>query len=185
VDNWPDQKIKNHAVFYIEQRSIEPATWRFTLIGAAHPEVSERVVMQEGELPLVSCFLSEASWYFFTTRRILGIYGGQRFELTPTEILEYHPGNFKAYGLGETLVMRLALSGGSDMQLEYETGIASMAPIQCIQFWKLKYPVLDKLRFDPRGQSFCPQCGEPLRTTEAQQCFHCGTDWHGTPSVEN
>jgi hypothetical protein len=24
----------------------------------------------------------------------------------------------------------------------------------------------------------CPKCGEPLRTSKAQQCFHCGADWH-------
>lgn len=24
----------------------------------------------------------------------------------------------------------------------------------------------------------CPQCGELLRTSKAQQCFECGADWH-------
>jgi hypothetical protein len=24
----------------------------------------------------------------------------------------------------------------------------------------------------------CPTCGASLRTMEAQQCFHCGADWH-------
>lgn len=27
----------------------------------------------------------------------------------------------------------------------------------------------------------CPLCGEPLRTSRAQQCPHCGADWHGKP----
>lgn len=26
----------------------------------------------------------------------------------------------------------------------------------------------------------CPNCGRWLRTPKAQQCFHCGSDWHGT-----
>ena len=24
----------------------------------------------------------------------------------------------------------------------------------------------------------CPECGKNLRTARAQQCFHCGADWH-------
>lgn len=24
----------------------------------------------------------------------------------------------------------------------------------------------------------CPECGEPLRTSKARQCFNCGADWH-------
>jgi hypothetical protein len=29
----------------------------------------------------------------------------------------------------------------------------------------------------------CPECGKPLRTAQAQQCFHCGADWHGKSSL--
>jgi len=32
---------------------------------------------------------------------------------------------------------------------------------------------------DPRKKPApCPHCGEPLRTALAQQCRHCGADWH-------
>jgi len=24
----------------------------------------------------------------------------------------------------------------------------------------------------------CPKCGQPMRTAKAQQCLHCGADWH-------
>lgn len=24
----------------------------------------------------------------------------------------------------------------------------------------------------------CPECGKPLRSAKASQCFHCGADWH-------
>jgi hypothetical protein len=24
----------------------------------------------------------------------------------------------------------------------------------------------------------CPECGKPLRTSRAKQCFECGADWH-------
>jgi hypothetical protein len=29
----------------------------------------------------------------------------------------------------------------------------------------------------------CPNCGEPLRTFVAQQCFKCGADWHISTKV--
>ena len=151
---------------------MDPATWRFTLIGAVHPTVAERVAMQEGELPIVSSLISDESWYLFTTRRILGTYGGQRYEAAPADIIKYRVGNFKGYGHEETDIMRLMFPDGSELELEYETGRASMAPIHYCLFWRLKYPVLDKLRFDPRlGSPSCPECGKPLRTDEARQCF--------------
>lgn len=28
------------------------------------------------------------------------------------------------------------------------------------------------------GNPPCPECGEPLMTPKAQQCFACGADWH-------
>jgi hypothetical protein len=28
----------------------------------------------------------------------------------------------------------------------------------------------------------CPFCGQPLRTSRAQLCVHCGADWHGDPA---
>jgi len=29
-----------------------------------------------------------------------------------------------------------------------------------------------------KGTALCPYCGKALRTAKAQQCFHCGKDWH-------
>ena len=43
-------------------------------------------------------------------------------------------------------------------------------------------PMRAKPQLDPQPQpAACPHCGRRLRTAEAQQCFHCGADWHGTP----
>jgi hypothetical protein len=29
-----------------------------------------------------------------------------------------------------------------------------------------------------KGNMPCPQCGKPLRSNQARQCFSCGADWH-------
>lgn len=157
---------------------MNPVNWRFTLINSIHPAVSERIRMQSGELPIVSCYISDRSWYLFTTRRTVGAYGGQQVEVVPTCVHDYHFGNFKGYHGEETNVMTLVSAEGREVQLEYETGAASMAPIHYLLFWRTKYRVLDKLRFPPR----CPYCGKLLRTLLAQQCLHCGADWHGKES---
>ena len=75
--------------------------------------------------------------------------------------------------------MTLKFSEGHHIQLEFETGKASMAPIYYMLFWRRKYPILNKLSSDPRHPSClnCPYCGELLRTSEARQCLHCGADW--------
>ena len=72
MGDWPDEKIRSTALFYIEKHLMEPATWPYTLVGKSHAEVASRAELQPGELPLVSFFLSEESWYLLTTRRILG-----------------------------------------------------------------------------------------------------------------
>jgi hypothetical protein len=176
MTDWPDKKIRTVAQWYIEKASMDPATWRFTLIGTVHPAVSERITMQEGELPLVSCFFSDANWYLFTTRRMLGSYRSQQVAVVPTEIVEEKFGNFKGYRGEETNLLTLTLPDGRTMQLEYETGKASMAPIYYVRFWKIKYPVLDKLLSD---DPHCPYCGKLLRRLGAQRCRHCGADWRG------
>ena len=30
----------------------------------------------------------------------------------------------------------------------------------------------------------CPFCGNPLKTSRAQLCLHCGQDWHGDPALD-
>lgn len=149
MSDWPDQKIRSIAVSMILRASKVPATWRFTWIDRVHPAVSEKVVLWEEELPIVSCFISEVSWYVLTTRRILGFYSGQRYEAVPNQILDTYFGDFKGTAGQETELMRLKVPGGVALQLEYETGKASMAPIYYLRFWKYKYPILDRLRPDP------------------------------------
>jgi hypothetical protein len=62
------------------------------------------------------------------------------------DVLEDRFGNFKGHGGKQTEVMTLVLADGREVRLEYETSLASMAPIYYLRYWKVKYPVLDMLR---------------------------------------
>jgi hypothetical protein len=146
MTDWPDEKIRFIALWSIRKPSMDPAAWRWTRLGDPHPEVLRYVQLQAGELPIVSFFRSESSWYLFTTRRILGSYLGQAVELAALDVVEDRFGNFKGHGGREIEVMALLTSSGSEVKLEYETFTASMAPIYYLMFWKRKYPILDKLK---------------------------------------
>ncbi len=44
------------------------------------------------------------------------------------------------------------------------------------------FDLLPEWWFDPRKKPTpCPHCGKNLRTALAQQCRHCGADWHSEP----
>ena len=145
MTDWPDHKIRSTALFYIEKTLMDRSSWRWSLIGEAHEGLSERVEFQPGELPVVSFFLSELSWYLLSTRRIVGSYAGQKCDVAVLDVLEGRFPNFKGYGDKYTEVMTLHISDGRDVKLEYETGAASMAPIYYFRYWKIKFPILDKL----------------------------------------
>lgn len=41
------------------------------------------------------------------------------------------------------------------------------------------FDLLPEWWFDPKKKPTpCPHCGKNLRTAHAQQCRHCGADWH-------
>jgi hypothetical protein len=145
----PDEKIHSTALWYIRKHSMDPSAWRWTRLGEAHPEVLRFVGLQLGELPVVSFFRSEASWYLFTSRRVLGHFSGQAVEAAAVDVVSDRFGNFKGYGGRETEVMSLQLSNGVEVSLEYETFKASMAPIYYMMYWQRKYPILDKLKAEP------------------------------------
>jgi len=144
--DWPDEKIRFTALWYIRKHSMDPAAWCWTRLGEPHPEVLHFVDLQAGELPIVSFFRSERSWYLFTTRRILGRYSDKTVAVAPLDVVKDRFGNFKGYGGRETEVMTLQVSDGSEISLEFETSKASMAPIYYMMYWQRKYPVLDKLK---------------------------------------
>ena len=150
MSEWPDAKIRSTALWYIGKHVMDPMSWRFTLVGDAHPEVSARARLGVEERPLVSFFLSEASWYLLSTRRVLGSYSGREVAVAALDVLEDHFCDFKGHGGAQVEVMTLRLASGLDSCLQYETGRAAMAPIYYFGYWKTKYPILDKLKTDPR-----------------------------------
>lgn len=149
MSDWPDGKIRSTALWYIGKHTTTAPTWRYTLLDGAHRDVLPRVQLRPGELPLVSSFFSEASWYLLTTRRVIGSYAARTVDVTAVSVLDARFGNFKGYGGAQLEIMRLQLAGGDEVGLQYETGRASMAPIYYFLYWKIKYPVLDKLKADP------------------------------------
>jgi hypothetical protein len=96
---------------------MDPTTWRYTLVGDAQPEVLTRAELQLGETPLVSCFFSEMSWYVFTTRRVVGGYGGRAVDAAALDVLKNRFRNFKGYGGTELEVMRLRFASGIEAAL--------------------------------------------------------------------
>ncbi len=151
--DWPDEKIRNNASWYIQKHSTDPESWRYTHISRGHPEVRKRCGLQLGELVIVTSFISDASWYALTSRRIIGLYRGKLSDLQAVDVIEDKFRNFKGYRGVETEIMTLRRTGQPDTQLEYETGKASMAPMYYFRFWAIKYPVLDKLRHDPNTRN--------------------------------
>lgn len=149
MGEWPDVKIRSTALWYITKHTMDPPTWRYTLVGEAHPDIVRRTRLESGELPLVSFYLSEASSFVLTTRRVVGTYAGKRVDAAAISVLDDRFGNFKGYGDAELEVMKLRLASGHEAVLEYETGRASMASIYYFRYWRIKYPVLDKLKAEP------------------------------------
>jgi len=151
MDDWPDTKIRNNAVWYIRKHAMDPESWRYTRLAEHHPEIVHRSGLQSGELPIVTSHISDSSWYALTTRRIIGTYDGCDINCAATDISEDRFGNFKGYGDAQTEKMILVRTGLPDLRLEYETSKASMAPIYYFRFWSIKYPILDKLKDDPNA----------------------------------
>lgn len=149
MSEWPDAKIRSTALWYIGKHTMAPPTWRCTLVGVAHPEVLGRAELEPCELPLVSFLFSKSSWYLLTTRRVVGEYSGRQVRVAALDVLENRFGNFKGYGGAELEVMTLRLTGGHEVALQYETDRAAMAPIYYFGYWKIKYPILDKLKAEP------------------------------------
>jgi hypothetical protein len=144
--NWPHKKIKEHCVKYIHKPSMEMDEWIFTKVDNIHQEITNIVKFNEFEVPIVSCFINDSSWYILTSERVIGAYSDSQVEERTENIADTKFGNFKGNRSKKTEIMLLSFNNGKESRLEYETGYASMAPIYYFRFWKIKFPIIDKLK---------------------------------------
>jgi hypothetical protein len=127
-----DERICDVCIASIRRHSMAPEDWAHTKIGVLHDEILEDVALAPSELVLVSCFISTASWYAITTRRIVGAYYGRKSDVSAAKITDDNFGNFKGYGQMAREVMTIRSLDTGEIRFEYETGNASMAPIYAL-----------------------------------------------------
>lgn len=149
MNEWPDAKIRETALWYIHKHAMAPASWRYTRLGDAHPEVLPLVTLASGESPLVSFFLADTTWSLLTTRRVFGAYAGQGVDIAVLDVRANRFDDPKGSRGAALEVVTLDLARGGKAALQYETGRASMAPIYYFRYWVIKYPFLDTLKADP------------------------------------
>jgi hypothetical protein len=142
---------------------MDPEEWRFTVIGALHPSLADHLSLAAGELVLASAFFSAASWYAFTTRRIVSHFQSTLQSLDPSQGIRAEFGNFKGYSGGDNSRLGAvpreaatitAASSGAELHFEYETGKASMAPIYAAMYWIRKHRFFDKLITSSERESY-------------------------------
>ena len=141
-----DEKIHDIAVAMIRRKSISPEEWQFTCIGGLHRFFAAEISVLPGELVVASAIVSPDNWYVFTTRRLVSCFQGQRSEAKLSNLQTFEYGNFKGYGAKPTEVATAKFFDGSEVQIKYETGKASMAPIYAARYWQQKNPSLEKLK---------------------------------------
>jgi hypothetical protein len=145
-----DERIQEIALHLIRKASMKPESWRVTAIGAVRPGLPE---LKDGELPLVSASFPEGDWYLWSSRRMISVCDGVSQEMSSEEVAKAEFGNFKGSlsclsDLNAPMETAIAtIHGRSEgcLKFRYELGYASMGPIQCHKFWKLKYPIIDRL----------------------------------------
>ncbi len=163
MSDWPHQKIRNIAMWYINKHAMEPSTWAYTRLTGHSKELTGRAKLNTGELPIVTCQTATDSWYVFTTYRVIAEHAGHRINTPATQVELGSLGDFKGHDGARTRQVSLVLSGCDSKTIEYETGRASIAPFYYFTFWGIKYPILDKLKFDPSEGRARP-CNEGRRS---------------------
>lgn len=154
-----DVKIRNNADWYIRKHSMKLEAWRYTRLNDHHNKLVEHLDSGDGELPVVTSYVSEQSWYILSTRRVISFVNGKRGDVPASETETSGYGNFKGYGNQRTERMTLQSQHLPAASLEFETGYASMAPIYYFRFWAIRYPIIDKLYHDPYTKT---RSGQPF-----------------------
>ena len=129
-----DEDVATICLASIRRHGMDVASWKLTILDAMHDELRGHVMLAENESPIVSFFLSAESWYVMTTRRVIGRHRSAFHDLPTWQILSCEFGDFKGNSGAPTVTMRLQAANRDDVELQYETGKASMAPIDAIGF---------------------------------------------------
>jgi hypothetical protein len=158
-----DEAIWIAATWYIRKHCMHEGKWRYTRLLALGSPTSSKVVLARGELGIVSCEISQESWYFMTSRRLTGQCKHMRFDAQALDIDEWKWGDFKTGRTCEAIReegwgplnlepkvgdAKIRCRSGVEHSFQYETGHASMAPIYYAHFWTVKYPALQALNID-------------------------------------
>ena len=133
-----DSDVADIVLASIRRHSMHIDQWRWTKVGKIHQELDSVVQLLEAELPLVSYYASHASWYVVSTRRVLWCFRGATHAIPAHQISESKFGNFKGHGGLEREIMVLVIADGRKLELEYETGYASMGAIYGIDVLRRK-----------------------------------------------
>ena len=135
-----DKELHSRAMHYIEGHCIEPERWKYTLLRKLPQKASDFVQMEAEELPLVSAFFHEESWYAFTTKLLYTHNQAGSNSIDLRRPFSYSLGDFKGNSGPERDICSIELENGEVTHFHYETGKASMAPIYALRFWLIKYP---------------------------------------------
>jgi hypothetical protein len=149
-----DERIYDIAVPYILKGVLNRDEWPYTNIGKFHPSLVGHLLLNDGELMLLSAFFSNESWYAFTTRRIVSKFRGVVQEVNPARGVKADFPNLKGCPpddcnrvgvIPRDVATITSRDSGATIQFEYETWEASSLPSKAVQFWEVKHPVLGKL----------------------------------------
>jgi hypothetical protein len=140
-----DEAIRIAATWYIRKNCMHEDRWRYTRLLAVNSLPSSKVALEPGELGVVSCEVSEESWCFMTSRRLIGQRNQLRFEVQALDVDEWKWGDFKTGLEPQVGDAKIRSRNGVEHSFQYETGYASMAPIYYALFWTVKYPALQAL----------------------------------------
>ncbi len=95
MSEWPADRIRVAATWYIRKHSMHEDKWIYTRLSAVHPSISMRAPMADGESPTICCEIGETSWYVMTTRRMIGQRNSTTFDTGPLEIENWKWGDCK------------------------------------------------------------------------------------------
>lgn len=129
---------------YIHKSSMRHSAWRYTRLDTIHDELRPILTLEQTELPIVSSYIDSDRWYLLTSRSVWSGLAGHITCTPGPDIAKTVSQNFKGFSQQEVGRMILELHDGSEVQLDFETGFASMAPIHYMRYWTIKFPALFK-----------------------------------------